>query len=86
MGAKVVYIHRRGKPGIMLYMFCSGCACTLAFAYNSLFSVILYIFMQYMDYRNGYHKDHPVIKLFWTVFYDLPLESKKKFLGAFIYV
>ena len=34
-----------------------------------------------MDYKNGYHKDHAVIKLFWKVFYDLPLEGKKKFLG-----
>ena len=34
-----------------------------------------------MDYKNGYHKEHPVIRLFWTVFYDLPIEAKKKFLG-----
>ena len=38
--------------------------------------------MQYMDYKNGYHSEHPVIKLFWSVFYDLPLEAKKKFLGT----
>ena len=37
--------------------------------------------VQYMDYKNGYHKEHPVMKLFWTVFYELPLEAKKKFLG-----
>jgi E3 ubiquitin-protein ligase HERC4 len=35
---------------------------------------------KYMDYKNGYHKEHPVIRLFWTVFYELPLEAKKKFL------
>ena len=38
---------------------------------------------QYMDYRNGYHKDHPVIKMFWTVFNDLPVEAKRKFLGMY---
>lgn len=37
-----------------------------------------------MDYRNGYHKDHPVIKMFWTVFNDLPVEAKRKFLGIII--
>jgi hypothetical protein len=35
---------------------------------------------KYMDYRNGYHKDHPVIKMFWAVFNDLPVEAKRKFL------
>ena len=37
-----------------------------------------------MDYRNGYHKDHPVIKMFWAVFNDLPVEAKRKFLGMYI--
>lgn len=41
---------------------------------------------QYTEYKNGYHKDHPVIKLFWKVFYDLPVESKKKFLGQSIFI
>ena len=50
--------------------------------YITLFhSLFVYVCMQYMVYKNGYHKDHPVIKLFWTVFYGLPLEAKKKFLG-----
>jgi E3 ubiquitin-protein ligase HERC4 len=35
---------------------------------------------RYMDYKNGYHKEHPVIKLFWSVFNDLPAEAKRKFL------
>ena len=50
--------------------------------YITLFhSLCVYVCMQYMVYKNGYHKDHPVIKLFWTVFYGLPLDAKKKFLG-----
>ena len=40
-------------------------------------------FEQYMVYKNGYHKDHPVIRMFWTVFNDLPVEAKRKFLGIY---
>lgn len=47
----------------------------------AIFTMVYVLHVQYMDYKNGYHKDHPVIKLFWTVFYTLPLEAKKKFLG-----
>ncbi|KAJ3393160.1 putative E3 ubiquitin-protein ligase herc4 [Entophlyctis sp. JEL0112] len=31
-------------------------------------------------YKDPYHKDHPVIKRFWSVFHALPLELKRKFL------
>ena len=43
-------------------------------------------FEQYMVYKNGYHKDHPVIRMFWTVFNDLPVEAKRKFLGIYVYI
>ena len=33
------------------------------------------------QYKNGYDKDHPTIKNFWSVFHhELALEDKKKFL------
>lgn len=35
---------------------------------------------KYMDYKNGYHKELPVIKIFWAVFHELPVEAKRKFL------
>lgn len=35
---------------------------------------------KYVDYKNGYTPDDPTIKLFWKVFFDLPVEGKKKFL------
>ncbi|KAL5262692.1 hypothetical protein ACHWQZ_G008179 [Mnemiopsis leidyi] len=32
------------------------------------------------EYQNGYHADHPVIKLFWEMFHEMDLATKKKFL------
>ncbi|KAL0272513.1 UNVERIFIED_CONTAM: hypothetical protein PYX00_005450 [Menopon gallinae] len=32
------------------------------------------------EYKNGYTKNDPTIKLFWKVFHELPLEEKKNFL------
>lgn len=31
-------------------------------------------------YKNGYHGNHPVIRLFWEVFHSLTVAEKKKFL------
>ena len=36
---------------------------------------------QYVSYRNGYSAHHPSIRMFWKVFYELPTEAKKRFLG-----
>ena len=30
--------------------------------------------------QNGYDAEHPTIKNFWSVFHELSLENKKKFL------
>ena len=75
-----------------LYMYI--CSCTLCHVMNvscvllqlrcACVGVYMCMCVQYMDYKNGYHKEHPVIKLFWTVFYELPLEAKKKFLGSIV--
>ncbi|XP_077999503.1 putative E3 ubiquitin-protein ligase HERC4 isoform X2 [Glandiceps talaboti] len=37
-------------------------------------------FEQYTDYKGELYRRHPVIKYFWEVFHEMPLEVKKKFL------
>ena len=32
------------------------------------------------EYQNGYHPEHPVIKIFWQMFHKMDVATKKKFL------
>lgn len=38
-------------------------------------------FQKHTEYINGYSANSPVIKRFWSVINDFPLEAKKKLLG-----
>lgn len=37
-------------------------------------------FEQNAEYKNGYNSNDPSIRMFWSVFHELSLEEKKKFL------
>lgn len=50
---------------------------------------ILFCF-QIAEYKGEYHRNHPVINLFWETFYSFNLDKKKMFLGkpsaCFVYL
>ena len=37
--------------------------------------------LQVAEYKGEYYRQHPVIQSFWEVFFEFPIDMKKKFLG-----
>lgn len=39
-----------------------------------------YMLIKNTDYKGEYNSEHPVIKRFWSIFHQLTIDQKKKFL------